>query len=164
MAVGKHNHRWKPRQSCTHIIQKLIQLLKIVHLKHIWQHLIKNLHNSCMSTFMINTFGGNLFGGRIRNLHKSISKCKKRGGKKKNIWGKSFSQAFSKIPCKIFYQLLPLAYKWHNKYPSYISQRWRDQIQLCKILQHFKIELGTAPAFHTQIADTRLLRGNESWW
>lgn len=91
-------------------------------------------------------------------------KMQKERWKKKNIWGKSFSQAFSKIPRKIFYQLLPLAYKWHNKYPLYISQRWRDQIQLCKILQHFKIELGTAPAFHTQIADTRLLRGNESWW
>lgn len=114
MAVGKHNRRWKLRQSCTHIIQKLIQLLKIVHLKRIWQHLIKYLHNSYMSTFMINTFGGNLREGyeistsRFQNAKREVEK---------KVWGKSFGRAFSKILCKIFYQLLPLAYKWHKKYP-----------------------------------------------
>lgn len=56
MAVGKHNHRWKVKKSCTHIIWKLIQLLEVVHLKCIREHLIKYLHNSHMSTFASNTF------------------------------------------------------------------------------------------------------------
>jgi len=56
MAVGKHNHRWKQKKSCTHVIWKLIQLLKVVHLKCIWEHLIKYLRNSYMSTFTSNTF------------------------------------------------------------------------------------------------------------
>lgn len=46
---------------------------------------------------MINTFGGNLFGGRIRNLHKSISKCKKRGGKKKTFEEKVSAKPFLKF-------------------------------------------------------------------
>lgn len=51
-----NNHRWKLKKSCTHVIWKLIQLLKVVHLKCIWEHLIKYLRNSYMSTFTSNTF------------------------------------------------------------------------------------------------------------